>query len=155
MEACAQYAFLAEFRNPRACKAAFEATIELLLREKPVQFTKLPSIFRQLLTIDTEHASGQDATLKRIEALLADPLTRRQTCEAYSEAEAQSLVACSWNAGVALFRTKQLGASLCWMQRALALMNALLPNKFEKKRAEMEGSRDAVLASVAQVSNGG
>jgi GH24 family phage-related lysozyme (muramidase) len=68
---------------------------------------------------------------------MPDSLTRRPFCEAFSESEAQAIVSIVWNHGVALFRSSKLADSQRQMKRAIQLMRMLLPNKFEKKLAEV------------------
>lgn len=70
LEACGQYAYQAAFRNLEVCKAAFAMSIELTLRENPTRCAKLPTLFRQVLTLNSDDLAQQQSLINQIEMLL-------------------------------------------------------------------------------------
>jgi hypothetical protein len=71
LEACAQFALLPEFRNLDTCIACLETALTIVLAQIPIPFSKLPSLFHQLLVFHTKSPQSQEALLQRIDALLS------------------------------------------------------------------------------------
>jgi hypothetical protein len=44
--------------------------IDLMMREQPIRFAKLPTLFRQVLTLNSDSLPEQESVLAKVESLI-------------------------------------------------------------------------------------
>ena len=129
-------------------KVCFEVALKLFCNEQPIAFAPLPAVLRQLVLLNHDSLNEKNKVFAHLEHLLTHYGPQMQAT--YSPAEAEFVIAMSFNQGVQLFRINQFQAAESWMSRALKIHDTLLPGAFANKRDKMQHSHTFVVAKLTE-----